>query len=75
MESNPHSSKRIDMATVKPMNNQQMRTFQYIGAKSWINTDPVIREKHCLKDFNGFYLKDYFSQLYLLMMLSVLCFV
>ncbi len=29
-----HSSSRKVMATVKPKNNQQMRTFKYIGARS-----------------------------------------
>ena len=60
---NTRSSKRNDMATVKPHNNQQMRTFQYIGAKLWNDTDPAIREKTSLNAFKGAYLKNYFSQL------------
>ena len=60
---NTRSSKRNDMATVKPKNNQQMRTFQYIGAKSWNDTDPTIREKSSLNAFKSAYLKEYFSQL------------
>ncbi len=50
------------MATVEPKNNQQMRTFKYIGAKSWNNTDPVIRDKFSLIDFKSSYLKGYFNQ-------------
>ncbi len=42
---NTCSSSRNDMPTVKPKNNPQMTTFKYIGAKSWNNTDPVIRDK------------------------------
>ncbi len=37
---NTRSSSYNDIATVKPKNNQQMRTFKYIGAKYWNNTDP-----------------------------------
>ncbi len=57
-----HSSNHDDMATVKPKNNQQMRTFKYISAKSWNNIDPVIRDKSSLIDFKNSYLKEYFNQ-------------
>ncbi len=50
------------MATVKPKNNQQMRTFKYIGATSWNNTDPVIRDKSSFISFNSSYHKEYFNQ-------------
>ncbi len=59
---NTCSSSRNDMATVKPTNNQQMRTFKYIGAKSWNNTDPLIRDKYGLIAFKSSYLKEYFNQ-------------
>ncbi len=59
---NTRSSSRNDMATVKPMNNQQMRTVKYIGAKAWNNTDPLIRDQSSLIAFKSSYLKKYFNQ-------------
>ncbi len=59
---NTCSSNHNDMATAKPKNNQQMRTFKYIGAKSWNNTDPVKRDKSSFIAFKSYYLSDYFNQ-------------
>ncbi len=49
------------MATDKPKNNYQMRTFKYIGDKSWNNTHPVIRDKSSLF-FKSSYFKEYVNQ-------------
>ncbi len=59
---NIHNHNTRSIATVKPKNNQQMGTFKYIGAKSWNNTDPVIRDKSSLIAFKSSYLKEYFNQ-------------
>ncbi len=66
---NTCSSSHNGMATVKLNNNQQMRTC--IGAKSWNSTHPVTS----LIVIESSYLKEYFSQLWFLMILPVVnCF-
>ncbi len=54
------------MPTAKPKNNQQMRTFKYIDAKSGNNTDPVIRDKSSFIAFKSSCLKEYFNQAWFL---------
>ncbi len=43
----------MNMSTVKPNNNQQMRIFKYIGTKSWNTTDPLTRVKSSLIAFKN----------------------
>ncbi len=59
------------MATVKPKNNQQMRTVKYIGAKSWNNTYAVITGQSSFIDFKSSYLNEYFNKPQFQMFLTV----
>ncbi len=59
---NSRSSSHNYMTTVKPKNDQQMRTFKCNGANFWNNTDPIIRDKSSHIAFKSSYLKEYFNQ-------------